>query len=100
MNEEELEAEIKAKGLTAPRLTPELIDAQIVDEWYANPEGTTATICMLTLRNGFQTIAHSACVSAANFDYDIGKRLAREKARDKIWELEGYRLACDLAKAA
>jgi hypothetical protein len=37
-------------------------------------------------------IGESAAVSLENFDEEIGRKIAREKARDKIWQLEGYRL--------
>jgi len=92
MNEEKLEQEIKAKGLNAPRLTPELIDSVIVDEAYYVFPGTTTTICMLTLQNGYPTIGESAAVSLENFDEEIGRKIARDNARDKIWVLEGYLL--------
>ena len=44
------------------------------------------------LRNGYSTIGESAAVSLANFDKEIGRKIARENARDKIWALEGYLL--------
>jgi hypothetical protein len=50
------------------------------------------TICVLVLRNGFTVVGTSACVSSENFDAEIGKKLAREKAIDKVWELLGYAL--------
>lgn len=93
MKEEALEAEIKAKNLTAERITPAIIDSKIVGETYLNPDGTTLTICILTLQNGIQVTGESACVSPENFDAEIGKKLARDNARNKIWPLEGYLLA-------
>lgn len=92
MNEIETEQMIQEKGKTAPRLTPALIDAAIVGEQYHRFPGTTVTVCCLTLRNGYNTIGESAAVSAENFDEEIGRKVAREKAREKIWALEGYRL--------
>jgi hypothetical protein len=91
------EEEIVRKGLTAPRLTPDLIDAQIVSEAYHVFPGTTMTVCALTLRNGFVTIGESAAASPENFDEAIGKRIARDNARNKIWALEGYLLRSKLA---
>lgn len=90
--EQEIEAEIKAKGKTAPRLTPELIDAVIVGEDYHMFPGTTTTVCRLALRNGYSVIGSSAAVSLENFDEEIGRKVARENARREIWALEGYRL--------
>jgi hypothetical protein len=92
MNEQELEADIVAKGLTAPRITPAHINAQIISEAYYVFPGTTVTVCLLTLANGFTVTGESACASAANFNEDIGRSIARDNARDKIWQLEGYRL--------
>ena len=61
--------------------------------------GTTLTICALTLRNGFQVTGESAAASPANFDADMGRKIARTNARNKIWALEGYLLRSKLAAA-
>jgi hypothetical protein len=50
------------------------------------------TFCVLTLSNGFTVTGESACVSAENFDADIGRKVARENAVQKIWPLMGYAL--------
>jgi len=97
MTEKDIEAEIQAKGLNAPRLTPVLIDDQIVAEAYHVFPGTTLTVCALTLRNGYLVVGESASVSPENFDEALGRKIAREKARDKIWALEGYALRNRLA---
>lgn len=99
MSEKEIEAEIQAKGLTAPRVTPEAIDATIVGEAFYVFPGTTLTICALTLQNGFQVTGESAAASPANFDADMGRKIARTNARNKIWALEGYLLRSKLAAA-
>ncbi|WP_180036697.1 MULTISPECIES: Gp49 family protein [unclassified Acinetobacter] len=90
--EQQIEQEIQDKGLTAPRLTPDHIDAQITGEQYFVFPGTTVTICLLTLLNGFTVTGESACASPENFDEEIGRKIARDQARDKIWLLEGYLL--------
>ncbi len=87
-----IEAEIKQKGLNAPRLTPTDIDGAILAEQYHVFPGTTLTVCCLTLRNGFTVTGESAAASPENFDTEIGRKIARENARNKIWPLEGYRL--------
>lgn len=74
------------------KVTPESIEAVIAGEYYTRVPGTTLTICVLTLENGFHVIGDSACVDPDNFDVELGQRYAREKAVEKIWELEGYRL--------
>lgn len=99
-DEASIEAEIQSKGLTAPRLTPAHIDDQIVGEAYHVFPGTTLTVCALTLRNGFHVTGESAAASPANFDQEIGRKIARSNARDKIWALEGYLLRAVLTGSA
>lgn len=99
MNEQTIENEIQAKGLDAPRLTPNLIDEAIVDEAYHVFPGTTLTVCCLSLRNGFTVIGESAAASPGNFDEALGRTIARQNARDKIWVLEGYLLRQRLSEA-
>lgn len=92
-----IEAELQSKGLNAPRLTPAHIDEQIVSEDYHVFPGTTLTVCALGLRNGFFVVGESACASEANFDEALGRKIAYENARNKIWQLEGYVLRNYLA---
>jgi hypothetical protein len=97
MSENEIENEIQAKGLNAPRLTPDLIDSAITSEQYHVFPNTTMTVCALTLRNGYIVTGESAAASPENFDQAIGRKIARENARNKIWALEGYLLREKLA---
>lgn len=97
MNETKLEAEIQAKGLTAPRITPARIDEVIIGGQYWQPEGTTLTVCAMKLANGTMVVGESACVSESNFDAEIGKKIAYDNARNKIWALEGYLLKQNLS---
>ena len=92
------EDEILAAGLTAPRVTQDQIQA-LMDKliWrYEQPEGTTSTFAHAFLGRFYVASGHSACVSPENFNADLGMKYAREqaegKARDKLWELEGYKL--------
>lgn len=91
-HEDEIEREIVAKGKTAPRLTPSEIDAAIAGEAYHVFPGTTLTVCCLTLQNGFTVTGESAAASPENFDQEIGRKIARDNARNKIWAFEGYLL--------
>ncbi|MCA6114234.1 hypothetical protein J6524_04730 [Bradyrhizobium sp. WSM 1738] len=86
-SEASIEAELKTKRLNAPRLTPEDISAAIVGEDYHVFPGTTMTVCALKLRNGFVVIGESAAASPEDFDAAIGRRIARDNARNKIWAL-------------
>ena len=99
MNEQEVEKEIQSKGLNAPRLTPDMVNAAISDEQYHVFEGTTLTVCCLTLRNGFTVTGESACASPENFDEETGRDIAFRNAREKVWMLEGYLLKQRLHEA-
>jgi len=114
---EPIETLIQTKGLTAPRVTPADIEANIASEHY----GTAAdfgdkaiikpgsddrpqslellTFCILVLRNGFTVSGESACASPSNFDPEIGRKIARQNAVQKIWPLMGYELRTRLAAA-
>lgn len=103
-----VEDEIQAKGLTAPRITPADIAANIAREVYftaangAAAAGETIysdddslrllTFCVLVLKNGFTVTGESACASPENFDPEIGRRIARDNAMQKVWPLMGYEL--------
>jgi hypothetical protein len=92
MTEKQIEKQIVEKGLTSPRITPDMIDDCIKHEQYHVFPDTTLTVCALTLKNGYQVVGESACVTSKNFDAGIGRKIARENARGKIWALEGYLL--------
>jgi hypothetical protein len=151
----QIETEIQAKGLNAPRITPVDIEANIVCEFYINPHEATLdalrfqfltddhndadirgkvqtihermgvmstaavrnevdelmaipgesteplrllTFCVLVLHNGFTVTGESACASPENFDAEIGRKVARANAVQKIWPLMGYELRSQLAK--
>ncbi len=106
-----IERSIQAKGLNAPRVTPADIQGNIASAHYftayqgacqaqATDGAVSAlplamhllTFCVLVLRNGFTVTGESACASPENFDADIGRRIARANAEQKIWPLMGYAL--------
>ncbi len=108
----QIEAEIQAKGKTAPRVTPADIEANIVSELYFTagqaarglnlphlPAADLLTFCVLTLRNGFTVTGESACASPENFDAEIGCKIARQNAVAKIWPLMGYELRSKIGNA-
>lgn len=98
MSEQEIEQQIQAKGLTAPRLTPTMIDELIVGEQFHRFEPGTLMVCCLTLKNGFQVTGNSACASPENFNQEIGESISRKNAREQIWSLAGYELKERLSK--
>ena len=108
---------LQAKGLTAPRVTPQELEANIVSEHYFTagaaveaqrvneardkkenlyeevpPALHLLTFCVLVLRNGFTVTGESACAHPANFDVAIGRNIARDNAVNKVWPLMGYEL--------
>ena len=115
-----IETAIVAAGANiAPRVTPADIEAAIVSEHYFTAEDGRAgaiqrgayegrelpvdgdadidalkllTFCVLVLRNGFTVTGESACASPENFNSEIGRRIAREKAVSNVWPLLGYAL--------
>lgn len=92
MSDQEIENQIQEKGLTAPRITPDDIDAVIADTAYHVFPGTQLTVCCITLKNGFTVTGESACASPENFDTELGMNIAFRNAKEKIWALEGYLL--------
>lgn len=75
----------------APRITPEAIQAEIVDcEFIVRGK---FTLCLLTLRNGTIISGESSCVYPENFDAEMGMKIAREVAERKVYSLEGYLMA-------
>ena len=100
MNDSDIEKEIQDKGLTAPRVTPKKLDEVIAKESYHIFDGSQLTVCCLTLVNGFTVTGESACASPENFNVELGRKIARQNARDKIWALEGYVLKQKLYEAA
>ena len=115
--DETIEQEIQAKGLTAPRVTPADIEANIASEHYftaadgarMSPHGNhpvqdmntgvlgLLTFSVLVLKNGFTVTGESACASPENFDAEVGRKIARQNAVQKIWPLLGYELRTKLA---
>jgi hypothetical protein len=116
MSDQAIEQEIQAKGKTAARVTPADIEANIASEhyftatealvgadrgpeWQATPkELDLLTFCVLVLRNGFTVTGESACASPENFDAEIGQKIAKANAVQKIWPLMGYELKSKLSQ--
>lgn len=127
MTDQTIESEIQAKGLTAARVTPADIEANIASEHFftaydgnfghqhmrvvselggvidaeaqADPPAALKllTFCVLVLRNGFTVTGEAACASQESFDADLGRKIAKQNAVAKIWPLMGYELRSKLA---
>lgn len=101
MTDQTIEQEIQAKGLTAPRITPADIEANIAHVEivkHTSPSGQVLRWAVLTTRNGFAVTGRpSASVSSANDNAEIGEKVAVENARQELWILMGYELRSKLA---
>lgn len=75
------------------KVTIEQIHSKIKNEMYLVLPDGKSTLCVLTMENGYTIKGLSACVDAANFDINIGRKIAYEDAIRQIWPLEGYLLA-------
>ena len=108
------EQEIAAVS-TAPRVTQADIEANIVSEHYftamngvegVDPKATVygtsdedipdelsrLTFCVIVLRNGFIVTGEAYRASLENFSDEIGRRVARANAVQKLWPLLGFLL--------
>ena len=118
MTDQTIEQKIQAKGLTAPRITPADIEANIVGEQYFTAEdgadyssmvdfcsGSSKglgllTFCVLVLRNGTKIVGvNYGAIDPARHDPEMGRTEARKAAIEQVWPLMGYALRSRLAEA-
>lgn len=101
MTDQSIKAEIQAKGLTAPRVTPADLQANIVHTEivkHVSPSGQVLRWAVLTTRNGFAVTGRpSASASSSNDNEEIGKKVAIDNAMQELWPLMGYELRSKLA---
>lgn len=76
----------------ANKLTLTDITNLVTKEQYHVFEGSTLTVCCLTLKNGFTVTGESACVDPLNFNKELGESIAKKNAIEKIWLVAGYAL--------
>jgi len=94
----DMENEISDLGLNAPRVTKDHIDELMekVEFKTSVVEGTTTTLAVAMLDGFTLAIEKTACVDPKNFNAELGAKYATiaavDSARDKLWELEGWRL--------
>ena len=67
-----------------------------VKEVYVEKFQDKTTIVKAVLKNGFVLVEYSSCVDPKNFDMEIGKQICLERIENKVWELLGFKLQCDL----
>ena len=123
-DDECIEQAIVSKGLTATRVTPADVANEIASEHYFTAKNGVdgaywgppraestyesgpivdvslrlLTFCVIVLRNGFTVTGESTYASPENFDAQIGRRVARANAVQKIGPLLGFRFKDALNK--
>ena len=112
-----IETKIQSNGLAANGVTPGDIEASVGTEFYftagqgvlgesemgTKPAGRSdslnrLTFCVLVMKNGSTVTGESSCASYANFDPELGKKIARTNAIAKAWPLMGYELRSKIAQ--
>ena len=78
------------------RTTAHSISQQMVDDFIRDTEvitmGDKTTVVRAVLRNGFEIVESSACVSAENYDENMGAEICMERIKNKVWMLLGFLL--------
>jgi|ERR1044071_851115 hypothetical protein len=96
MSEQEIENEIKAKGLSAPRVTLEHLIANIEHTEIVKHVSQTGQVlrwAVIATANGYAVTGRPSCsVSPENDDKELGERIAIDNARAELWPLMGYAL--------
>ena len=68
----------------------------MVDDFIGHVEvmtmGEKTTVVKATLKNGFEIVEASSCVSKENYDEKLGAEICLEKIKDKIWSFLGFLL--------
>ena len=75
----------------APSISQKMVDDFIMETW-TTTLGDKTTVVRAMLRNGFEIVESSACVSAENYDEDLGAQICMKHIKDKVWMLLGFLL--------
>lgn len=98
----DLEQRLQDLGLTAPRITPQQLEDNIVHTEivkHVAPSGQVLRWAVLTTKNGYAVTGRpSVSVSSANDNESIGREIAIENAKQELWPLMGYELKTKLAE--
>lgn len=75
----------------APSISAEMVE-RFIDHHETVTMGGKTTVVRAVLKNGFEIVESSSCVSAENYDEKLGEEICMERIRNKIWELLGFLL--------
>lgn len=71
------------------KLTKAHLESLVVQKTFTRPM-PTVTICVITVPGNASVTGESHVIDPANFDAEIGEKMAYEDAIEKLWQLEGY----------
>lgn len=74
-----------------PSISQEMVDNFILETW-TQTAGEKTTIVRAMLRNGFELVEASSCVSPENYDEKLGREICMKKIKDRVWHLLGFLL--------
>lgn len=74
-----------------PSISQEMVE-DFIAEIHTETMGDKCTVVRAVLRNGFEIVESSACVSPENYDEALGREICLKKIKDKIWMLLGFLL--------
>lgn len=74
-----------------PGISQEMVDNFILETW-TQTAGEKTTIVRAMLRNGFELVEASSCVSPENYDEKLGREICMKKIKDRVWMLLGFLL--------
>jgi hypothetical protein len=75
----------------APSVTEDMVNS-FIKEYHVHTLGDRTTVVIATLVNGFELVESSSCVSAENYNVDLGTDICKSKIKDKVWLLLGFLL--------
>ena len=74
-----------------PSISQQMVD-DFIAQVYVQTMGDKTTVVRAVLRNGFEIVESSACVSKENYDEKLGAEICMKKIKDKVWMLLGFLL--------
>lgn len=91
----EIEKDAAGIALTAPnpalRVSLEQVQNQIESIRFLNID-EQMIIAVLRTTSGFYVIGESAVIDPAKFNVELGQKISAQRATEKLWQLEGYRV--------
>ena len=78
-------------GIRAPSISQEMVD-DFIREVEVTTMGDRTTVVRAVLRNGFVLVESSSCVSAENYDEQLGADICLSHIKDKVWMLLDFLL--------